>query len=441
MTDNDKKIGIHELYANDAERADELLWGRKVNPSNRRGFLRKSGLAAMVTLLGYAIPFSGKMPGGLIPAALADSLEAFSIAGKEGLRVLNDRPINAETPPHLLDDDFTPAKHFFVRNNGIPPALESMGKTSEWALEITGESCVNPMTFSLAELKAKFPVHTYALTLECGGNGRSEFDPPARGNQWSTGAVGCAKWTGIRLRDVLAHCGIAEDAVYIGYYGADAHLSGDPAKHAISRGVPLAKAREAETLIAWGFNGDDIPYQNGYPLRLVVGGWPASTCGKWLNKIAIRNQIHYGAKMAPPSYSVPCKGVAPGTKVAGEDMCIIESMPVKSLVTLPQSGITHLLGKPLHCRGHAWAGDLSVSAVDVSTDFGATWQPAKVKDPVNRLAWQRWSTTVNFEQPGYYEVWARATDSSGSSQPMVVPGWNPKGYLNNACHRIAVQIV
>jgi len=122
-------------------------------------------------------------------------------------------------------------------------------------------------------------------------------------------------------------------------------------------------------------------------------------------------------------------------------MCIIETMPVKSLITFPKSGIEHSVAGKMALRGHAWAGDLDVEAVHVSIDFGATWQAATLERPVNRFAWQHWSADVQFPQTGYYEVWARATDSAGRSQPMVLPGWNPKGYLNNACHRIAVQAV
>ena len=121
-------------------------------------------------------------------------------------------------------------------------------------------------------------------------------------------------------------------------------------------------------------------------------------------------------------------------------MCIIESMPVKSLITFPKSGLQHELGAKLALRGHAWAGDFAVRKVHVSIDFGATWQKAKLNAPANRLAWQRWKAAVEFPEAGYYEVWVRATDSAGRSQPMVLPGWNPKGYLNNACHRIALQV-
>ncbi len=432
--------GIHELYAEDPVKADLTLWGRGVDVTSRRGFLKRSSLLAMASALGAsAIPFGDKMPGGLIPAALADTTEPFMLKGKDGLVVLNDRPINAETPAHLLDDAVTPGSRMFVRNNGIPPELSAIDP-STWTLEIAGESCVNPMSFTIEELKKKFEHHTYQLQIECGGNGRSEFVPSASGNQWTTGAVACPKFTGVRLRDVLEACGVKSDAVYIGYYGADQHLSMDPNKEAISRGVPIHKAMEDESLIAWAMNDEDIPLLNGHPLRLVCGGWPGSVSGKWLKKIVIRNKVHDGAKMSPPSYAVPKYPVAPGTEVPKSDMVIIGSMPVKSLVTFPKSGITHAMGEALQVRGHAWAGDLSVTDVYVSIDFGATWQRAQLQEPVNRLAWQHWSIDVAFPEQGYYEIWARAVDSAGNSQPMVVPGWNPRGYLNNACHRIAVQV-
>ncbi|MGR9093372.1 MAG: sulfite oxidase, partial [Gammaproteobacteria bacterium] len=279
------------------------------------------------------------------------------------------------------------------------------------------------------------------LQIECGGNGRSEFVPSASGNQWSTDAVGCPQWTGARLKDVLDYVGVHDDAVYVAYYGADRHASGDPDKPSISRGVPIAKAMEDESLIAWAMNGADIPLLNGHPLRLVCGGWPGSVSGKWLHKIVVRDRVHDGPKMTGTAYRVPCTPVAPGSEVPDTQMCIIESMPVKSLITAPKSGIEHEFGRTLPLRGHAWAGDLAVHRVDVSIDFGATWQATDLAAPANRLAWQHWHTAAAFPARGYYEVWVRATDTAGRAQPMVVPGWNPKGYLNNACHRIAVQVV
>jgi len=429
---------IDTLYTADPIAADRQLWGRETSALSRRGFLKKSGLVAMSTAIGAAIPFARFMPSGLIPAAFAAEGSSTRIEGKEGLIVLNERPLNAETPAHLLDDSVTPSKYMFVRNNGVPPEAIDV---DNWTLEIAGESCVNPLSFSIAELKQRFEEVTLQLQLECGGNGRSEFVPATSGNQWTTGAIGCPTFTGVRLRDVLNYCGVGADAEYVGYYGADTHLSGDPGREPISRGVPIAKALERESLIAWKMNGEDLPLQNGYPLRLVCAGWPASVSGKWLKKLVVRNQVHDGEKMAAPSYSVPKQPVAPGSRVPNEDMKVIESMPVKSLITFPKSGITHDLRERLIVRGHAWAGDDQVSGVYLSIDFGATWLPTGVNSPTNRLAWQDFSGWIQFPQPGYYEIWARAMDMQGRSQPLVIPGWNPRGYLNNTAHRIAVQVV
>ncbi|MCI4669249.1 MAG: sulfite oxidase [Bacteroidia bacterium] len=430
-------IGINELYQKYPEEADKLLWGRESNKNSRRGFLKKGALMFMGSILGGKVVFGEHMPANLIPAGIFD-LQDGPIQGKHpGLLVLNDRPVNAETPAHLLDDFQTPADVLFVRNNGIPP--QNINPQS-WTLSIEGESVNQKKTYTLEELKSRFQHYSYHLTLECGGNGRSEFNPPAKGNQWTTGAVGCPKWTGVRLKDVLNDVGIKSDAVYIGYYGKDTHLSGDPDKVVISRGVPISKAMEDESLIAWAINDEELPLMNGNPLRLVFGGWPASTSGKWLSKIVVRNKVHDGPKMTGYSYRVPCKPVAPGAKVPEEEMCIIESMPVKSLITYPKSGGMLKLGRELQIRGKAWAGDLLVKKLQVSIDFGKTWQDAKLNPPPNRLSWQSWEAKVKFPEKGYFEVWAKATDSMGISQPMIVPGWNPRGYLNNACHRIAIRV-
>ena len=428
--------GLNDLYQEDPIQADKIVFGRTSDPFTRRGFL--SGLSRMGALLGAEIVFGRFMPAGLIPAALAESTEAFALPGKHpGLSILNDRPINAEVPAHLLNDFITPADRLFVRNNGIPPEKVD---ASTWTLTIDGESIKNSKTYSIAQLKEKFKQHTYQLTIECGGNGRAEFNPRAKGNQWTTGAVGSPQWTGVRLRDVLEDCGIKDDAVYIAYHGADSHLSRDPNKAAISRGVPMSKALEDEVLIAWALNGQDIPGLNGYPLRLVCGGWPASTSGKWLKGISVRDRVHDGTKMLGQAYRVPKNPVAPGTKVPDEDMRIIERVPVKSLITFPKSGVQHKHTDRFIAKGHAWAGDRSIKKMQVSIDFGQTWQEIKITKAANLNAWQHWQAEIKFPKKGYYEVWGRATDSDGLTQPMLVPGWNPKGYLNNACHRIAVQL-
>lgn len=403
----------------------------------RRDFVRKATLSSFATLIGAEIVFGTNMLEGYSPLALQEP-DPFKLFNKnKEMLVLNDKPWNIEAQAHLLDDKITPNSCMFIRNNGLLPEDIDAEK---WTLTIDGESVVKQKTYTLAELQSKFKHHTYQLTIECGGNGRSEFNPPAKGNQWTIGAVHCASWTGVRLRDVLEDAGIKSNAVYIGFHAADVHLSRDPKKEPISRGCPMSKALQDETILAFKMNDEAIPLVHGYPLRLVAGGWPASVSGKWVNRISIRNKVHDGTKMTGDAYKVPCEPVAPGEKVKDEDMCIIESMPVKSLITYPKSGATIKEGNTLAIRGHAWAGELEVTKMEYSIDFGATWNSCDVEKPSNRLAWQHFGATISFPKKGYYEVWAKATDSQGVAQPMLLPGWNPKGYLNNACHRIAVKV-
>jgi DMSO/TMAO reductase YedYZ molybdopterin-dependent catalytic subunit len=400
---------------------------------DRRGFLTRSALATLTALLGAEIGFAGQLPRyyqpiGLEPDPLADK--------HKDLTVLSEKPWNVETPAHLLDDAVTPADRMFIRNNGLYPAAID---PATWTLTINGESVKAPKTYRLSELKTMFKSHTYQLTLECGGNGRAGFVPKTPGNQWTYGGISCAEWTGVRLKDILADAGLKPDAVYVGYYGQDLHLSLDPARPVISRGVPMHKALEDETLLAWAMNGAAIPAVHGAPLRLVVGGWPASVSGKWLHTIAVRNKIHDGAKMTGKSYKLPINPLEPGTDAPEDQFRIIGSMPVKSVITFPRTGALLSAGQPVTVRGHAWAGDRAVRTLMVSADFGATWQAADLKPARNRLAWQHWSATVTLPRPGYYELWARATDDAGVSQPMAGPQWNPEGYCHNGCHRIAVK--
>lgn len=428
--------GICELYQEDPEAADFKIFGR-VAGSNRRGFLKGAGLAAMGVVVGGTLPFQRNMPGGLIPAALAETKSDFKLMGKDGLTVLNDRPINAETPAHLLDDDVTPNSRYFVRNNGTMPEMAEKMDASGWTLTVDG-LVDNPMTLTLDDLKTKFKPVKLKLQHECGGNGRAAFNPPAKGNQWTLGAVGNAEWTGVRYADLLKAAGVKESVIYTAHYGMDGHLSGDPSKLPISRGVPIAKAMDPHSLIAYEMNGEPIPALNGFPVRTLCPGWPGSCSQKWLRRIQLRDVVHDGPKMTGTAYRVPGYNVAPGEKVPKDAFKIIQSMPVKSLITTHESG-HEVQGRGLTVGGQAWAGDRAVKAMHVSADFGATWIEADLKDPPNPYSWQRWTAKIAFPDKGYYEIWARATDDAGVMQPFAI-NWNPKGYLNNSMHRIAVRV-
>jgi DMSO/TMAO reductase YedYZ molybdopterin-dependent catalytic subunit len=358
--------------------------------------------------------------------------------GKAGLVVLQDRPLNAETPIHLLDDDITPVENLFIRNNGIAP--DPVAEPKGWKIKIDGE--VNtPLELTLADLQQKFQSVSFKMVLECGGNGRGFFVPETRGNQWGNGAAGHVEWTGVRLRDVLNAAGLKPSAVYTGHYGADIHLSGDRSKPVISRGVRIAKAMDEHTLIAWSINGKPIPQVHGAPVRLIVPGWPGSVSQKWLTRIWVRDREHDGPGMGGHSYRVTKAPMVPGDKTPDSNMAILESMPVRSIITSLAHGTELPAGtRKLDLRGAAWAGEKQVRAVHVSIDYGATWQAADVGNPANKYAWQRWKTAVALPSEGYYEVWSRATDSDGKMQPHVAAYWNPQGYGGNPFHRIAVRI-
>jgi sulfite oxidase len=446
-----KERSIQELYGDDPERADALVFGR-VPGTSRRGFLGGAGLAAMSAAVGGPIPFAATMPGGLIPAAQAQPSgppsgsaappkgpQPLSFPGKdEGLVVLGDRPLVAETPEHLLDEATTPTSKFYIRNNGQIP--EETKEPDKWKLTVDGE-VNNKLELTLGELKSKFRPVTRRMVLECGGNGRSFFNPQARGNQWTNGGAGCAEWTGVRLADVLKAAGVKPSAVFTGHYGADPHLSGDQSRVALSRGVPIRKAMDENNLIVWAINGEPLPLIHGFPVRLVIGGWPGSVSEKWLTRVWVRDKPHDGQGMGGTSYRVPTRPIVPGSNDDGKTFRDLESMPVRAIITNPANGAKLAAGtKELTLRGAAWAGDYTVKQIDLSLDFGATWTRAKLDKPKNKYDWQRWAAAVKLPSDGYFEVWARGTDSRGVMQPHVAGNWNPQGYGGNPMHRIAVLV-
>jgi DMSO/TMAO reductase YedYZ molybdopterin-dependent catalytic subunit len=440
---------LTELYGDDPERADSIVFGRHAGVS-RRGFFNGAGLAAMGAAVGGAIPFAATMPSGFVPAAFAQASstggsappkgpQPLSFPGKDpGLVVLGDRPLVAETPEQLLDDDTTPTAKFYIRNNGQVP--EPTNEPDAWRIAIDGE--VNTkLDLALGELKQRFQPKTYRMVLECGGNGRAFFQPQARGNQWTNGGAGCAEWTGVPLAEVLKAAGLKDSAKYTAHYGADPHLSGDPTKESLSRGMPIPKAMEEHSLIVWAMNGEPLPNVHGGPVRLVIPGWPGSLSHKWLRKITIRDREHDGQGMTGTSYRVAVNPMVPGGKADDSNFKILESMPVRGIITNPANGTKLAAGtRSLALRGAAWNGDHGVARVDLSTDFGASWTAAKLEPTRNRFDWSRWTAALPLPSDGYYEIWVRATDSMGKMQPHVAGSWNPQGYGGNAMHRIAVLI-
>ena len=423
------------LYAYFAENPDEARrqFFEPAPGLSRRGFFAGAGLAAAGGLLGMTIPFYANMPRGLVPAAFASE---DVLVGKDGLTLLNDRPINAETPAHLLDDAITPTARHFIRNNGLPP---EDADAAGWTLTVDG-LVETAMDLSIADLQAGFEVVTMALTIECGGNGRAFFDPPARGNQWTVGAVGCSEWTGVRLADVLKKAGVKPGAVYTAHYGADTHLSGKEGKLPISRGVPIAQGHDRQC-------ADRVCDERRAAAQAERRARCASWCRagraparrKWLKRIQLRDIVHDGPKMTGKSYRVPAYPVAPGDKVPTEDFEIIERMPVKSLVTAPAKRRRGGAGRS-RCAATPGLGDRTVSAVDLSIDFGQeldggpNWTGRSIRAPGRTGGAQSPSPRPAITRSGRGRRTARARCSPSPSTG------TRKAILNNTMHRVALRV-
>lgn len=417
--------------------------------ASRRSLLLGGSLASLGAAAGLSLPLGGGSSG-LTSSASAQGAPAagaapkgpqpFDYPGKDkGLVLLGDRPLVAETPESLLNDDTTPTARFFVRNNGQLPDESKQGDA--WVFKVEGE--VNqPLTLSIAELKSRFTPQTMRMVMECGGNGRSFFQPSTRGNQWTNGGAGCAEWTGVKLADVLKAAGLKESAKFTGHYGADPHLSGDAGKDTISRGMPIEKALEPHSMIVWAMNGEPLTHVHGGSLRLIVPGWPGSLSAKWLTRVLVRKDAHDGQGMGGTSYRLPTIPIIPGSNADGKTNFVdMMSMPTRSIITAPANGARFPAGtRQVPIRGAAWAGDHEVQRVDVSIDAGQRWHPMEMAKPRNRYDWVRWTGTLALPSDGYFEFWVRATDSRGVAQPHVATNWNPQGYGSNPFHRIAVLV-
>jgi sulfite oxidase len=356
---------------------------------------------------------------------------------KPRLRLLDDPAVNAEADPPDLDTPATPVEHFFVRNNGDLPAIDAAA-ADNWTLDVTGE-IDRPLSLTLRELKQRFEVVSVTAVLECAGNGRAFYAPAVSGAQWTRGAVGCARWTGIRMADLLRAAGLRAGAVHTAHHSPDRQI-GRPDRPALSRGIPIEKALAPETLLAFAMNDAPLHALHGAPLRVVVPGYPGSAWQKWLTRLDIRDREHDGEKMTGTDYRLPLDPIGPGDPVDPARFAVITDIPVKSLITAPAEGFRHPAGVPLDVSGFAWSGHVPLAHVEISADDGATWQACRLEEAADRFAWRRFRATVS-PAPGPVTLVARAHDTDGRAQPLGTAPWNPRGYANNGAHRVGGRIV
>ena len=350
-------------------------------------------------------------------------------AGKEKLLVRSVRPPDYETPVALLDSWITPVEHFYVRQHMPTPAgLDA----ATWTLQVEGE-VETPVTLTLDDLR-KMPSATITAVLECAGNGRAFYEPPVAGIQWEKGAVGNARWTGVRMADVLKRAGLRASGRFVTMNGADRGMNQQPD---FIRQVPVDKALHPDTLIAYEMNGQPIHPLHGFPLRAVIPGWEGAYSIKWLTTLRVLDKEFDGFWVAT-GYRYPTRVVAPGASVDPKDMAPLTGLVVKSLITRPLDATVLAPGK-VDVAGFAWAGEHDIARVDVSTDHGETWQPARLVGERAKYSWRRFEYTFQATRPESYLILSRATDVNGRTQPMTPP-WNPSGYLWNAPDSVRVEV-
>lgn len=402
---------------------------------SRRSFMGSSLFAGLsVSIFESTHAWKGLFGRGLIPVSWAEEAHKGLPEKHNDMLVHTMRPINGEPRPYMLDDEVTPTDKHFVRNNGLIPPQALSRDAKGWRLGIQGQ-VEKELSISLDELKS-MPSIEGAYLIECGGNGRALFEPPVRGNQWERGAVSCSLWKGVPLSHLLDLAGLKKSAIYTAHYGADIPLG---KAQPFSRGIPLEKALMKHTIVAYEMNGQPIPPEHGFPVRLVVPGWIGSCSQKWLNRIVLLDHVHDAKKMTGYSYRVPKYPTIPGEKPPKSDMEIATAWKIKSLITAPMAESFFDINKDITVRGHAWAGERDVSKVQISLDYGLNWKECSLRRPRNKYGWYHFEHHVKIPKKGYYEIWARAYDHLGEAQPFRQP-WNPKGYLGNVIHRVPIYV-
>ena len=413
----DESCLVHSLHGIISQRSAKLM-------NSRRDFLKQMSGAALSagiapSLLSWSLPISQR--------------GAIAIPGEDGMIIRSFRFVDLETPVEYLNTWLTPVPHFFVRNHMHEPSeLNASDLNAEaWRLAVGGE-VEKPLTFTFAEL-AKLESHSVVNTLECAGNGRSLYRPQVPGIQWGKGAVGTARFSGPRLREVLHSAGVKSSAMHVMFRGLDEVPGKVPA---FIRSIPIEKALDPDTLIAIHMNGAPLTKHHGFPARTLVPGWIGAASCKWLTEIKILESEFVGNFMSP-AYRFPNQPIKPGDAVKPEDTHPLTELSVKSVISGPLEGAS-LKGGRVAIQGAAWAGEAEIANVEVSTDGGASWNPATLGHDQAHYAWRLW----NYEwkaKSGDYTLLSRATDKRGRTQP-AAPAWNPSGYLYNAVDQVKIHV-
>jgi sulfite dehydrogenase len=359
--------------------------------------------------------------------------EMVQMGEKASLIMLTDRPPQLEMPLKYFESDLTPNEAFFVRWHlaNIPFSVD----LSTFRLSVHGH-VEHELNLSVDELKSQFEPVSVVAVNQCSGNSRSLFEPRVPGGQWGHGAVGNARWTGVRLADLLKKAGVKDGAVEVSFQGLDRPVL--PQTPAFIKALGMARANHADTVVAYAMNDQPMPLLNGFPIRLVVPGWYATYWVKALNDINVLAEPFKGYWM-DKAYRVSKDPHARETpdKLA-TDTVPISAMTTRSLIVKPQDGQQLASGTAVEVQGVAINDGSGIDKVEVSTDGGKTWTPAKLDADLGKYSWRRWRYAWTPSGPGKSRIMARATSAAGQTQE--TEQWNHSGYARDVIEHIDVTV-
>jgi len=397
------------------------------------GGLGALGLAALTH------PMTGKAAPGntiMLPFENGERPLTSAFPQKSNIILQRTRPPLIETPFEVFDQGvFTPNDRFYVRWHlaNIPTSVDP----AAFRLDIRGH--VNrTVSLTLNDLVKKFPRFEIAAVNQCSGNSRGFFSPRVPGGQWANGAMGNARWTGVRLKDLLTHAGVGANAVQVRLNGLDTGVI--PRTPKFMKSLAIDHALDGEVMIAYAMNGEPLPLLNGYPLRLVVPGWYATYWVKMLHDIEVLDKPDDNFWTAK-AYLIPDNhfaNVHPGDKDFKQ--VPINTMLPRSFVTNLRSGSTVQRGQPTLVRGIAFGGINALAKVQFSPDGGRNWTDAAMGRDYGRYSFRQWQTTVSFPQTGSRTLMVRAIDSTGQAQPNT-PNWNGAGFMRNIIESVDINVV
>lgn len=395
-------------------------------PISRRSFLRN---ASVLSLAASPLAALAKIDTSEGITFAAGPRPLVTYPGKRGLMLVHSRPPHLETPFRIFNDSvITPNDAFFVRYHlaDIPKSIDP----ETYRLAVKG-AVKTPLSLSLKDLKTMDGQVEIVAVNECTGNSRGYSSPRVFGAQLGNGAMGNARWTGVSLKAVLEKAGVKKGAKLVTFNGMDKPVMSSTPD--FQKALDLDHALNGEPLLAWDMNGEELPFLNGYPLKLIVPGYYGSYWVKHLSELEVIEHDFEGhdAYFMAHGYRIPdndCACIMPGTSV--DKTRPTTSLTVRSFITSAMAGDTLVVKKTQELKGIAFDGGSGIKFVEVSIDGGDTWGKAKLGEDLGRFSFREWHFPVFFAKKGKALLMVRATSNKGEVQPMVA-SWNPAGYLRN----------